>query len=123
MEHLLNLGILIEKVKKPPTWVNLLCYDMKQRNTTIIYEPYQIPKSEEFQHEFSHCAIFPTLDLKQGYFQSIPHGDFRDLTAFAYHKGILQYIPLIFLQQNYTKMRLSAFFKTYCVFATSLMTS
>lgn len=80
IDKLLESGV-IEKVPKPPSWVNQLvvvpkkngglrvCVDMRIANSAIIREPYQILTLDEIVHEFNGCTKFTTLDLNQGYHQ------------------------------------------------------
>ena len=103
IENLLDLQVL-EKVDKPPTWVNplqavqkkhnrgiRLCVDMRRANCSIIREPYQIPTLDKIRHKFNNCKVFSTLDLNQGYHQITLSKQSRDLTAFVCNKGIMRY--------------------------------
>ena len=108
VKQLHNLD-LIEKVEKPPTWLNplipvdrpnqggiRLCVDMRAANTAVIREPYQIPTIEEVSQKLKGCKYFTKLDLNKGYHQILLDEESRDLTAFQCHLGIFRYKRLIF---------------------------
>ena len=99
---------LVEKVEKPPTWLNpvipvdkpgggtRLCVDMRAANTAVVREPYQIPTIEEVSQKLKGCKYFTKLDLNKGYHQILLDEESRDLTAFQCHLGIFRYKRLVF---------------------------
>ena len=99
---------IIESVDGPTEWVSpvvivpksngdiRLCVDMRQANTAIRRERYQIPTVDEILQDLNGSKVFSKLDIKWAYHQIELAPESRGITAFITHKGVYQYKRLMF---------------------------
>ena len=92
----------------PTSWLNpfvpvskldgsiCLCLDMCQANKAIVRERHVIPKIEDIFSELHIAWVFSKIDLREGYHQIMLHGNSRDITSFATHKGVYRYKRLMY---------------------------
>ena len=94
---------IIESVDGPTEWVSpvvivpksngdiRLCVDIRQANTAIRRERYQIPTVDEILQDLNGSKVFSKLDIKWAYHQIELAPESRGITAFITHKGVYQY--------------------------------
>ena len=111
LEELLKFDV-IEKVKGPTSWVNLLvvvekpnsdiriCLDMRQANQAIVREKHPAPTVEETLQEVSYAKVFSKLDLNMAFHQIESHPDSRDITTFAALDDLYRYKRLLFEHEH-----------------------
>ena len=69
---------------------------MCQANKAIVRERHVIPKIEDIFSELHIAWVFSKIDLREGYHQIMLHGNSRDITSFATHKGVYRYKRLMY---------------------------
>lgn len=90
---MIDLPLVI--IPKPDVDIRL-CVGMRMANEAIERERYQIPTIEEVLQELNGSAVFSKLDLKWDFHQVELDEEFRKITTFISHMGIIRYKRLIF---------------------------
>ena len=73
-----------------------VCVDMQIANSTINWEPYEVPTLDEILHTFIDCTNLTTLNINQGHHQITLDQPSQHLTAFACPQGIFCGTQLIY---------------------------
>lgn len=99
---------IIEKVKKPKSWVSplvsilkengdlRLCVDMRRANQVIQRLNHPLPVFDDLISRFRNAQYFTSLDIKQPFHQVELSEDCRDVTTFITNWGLFRYKRLLF---------------------------
>lgn len=91
---------IIERVKRPPTWVSnvvpvqkangdiRLCVDMRRANEAVKKESFPLGNIEQMLATIPKSACFSKIDLENAYFHFELEEDCRHITAFVTKRGI-----------------------------------
>ena len=80
--------------KEDKTW--RLCIDFRALNDVTLFDAEPMPTREEALGNFVGDTFFSEIDLVKGYWQIPMEKDSKEYTAFATHRGLMQFVRLPF---------------------------